>query len=174
MNTRFTALAMVVWLAAGCAKRAEEQKPLKDDKEKASYAVGLTIGRNLKQQEIPLDNDVIIQGINDTIAGRPSLLTEPDLRAALAKIQEALAAKQQERLKQLAQVAEINRQQGEAFLAANKTNAGVITLTNGLQYKIIQDGDGPVPKPEDSVTVNYRGTFIDGVEFGSTARAGKP
>jgi len=179
MNMRLTALAMIVCLAAGCAKRADEQKAyehktLKDDKEKESYAIGLTLGRYLKQQEIPLDNDIILQGINDTIAGRPPLLTEPDMRAAIAKIQEALAARQQERVKQLAQIAESNKQQGEAFLAANKTNAGVITLTNGLQYKIIQDGDGPVPKPEDAVTVNYRGTFIDGVEFGSTARAGKP
>jgi FKBP-type peptidyl-prolyl cis-trans isomerase FklB len=171
MNVRTTTYVILACLAAGFTTRADEQNVLKDDREKASYAIGLNLGNNLKRQEIDADYDALIRGLKDARAGGPTLLNETEARAALAKFQQEFAAKQQEKRRQLAAK---NKQQGEVFLAENKNKPGVITLTNGLQYKVLKDGDGPSPKPEDSVTVNYRGTTIDGAEFDSSAKLGKP
>ena len=82
-----------------------------------------------------------------------------------------MAAKSSEVIKE---DAEKNRQEGEAFLARNKTQEGVRTLPDGLQYKVLKAGTGPVPKPTDRVMVNYRGTFVDGTEFDSSYRRGQP
>lgn len=69
---------------------------------------------------------------------------------------------------------EKNKSQGEVFLAANKNKAGVITLADGLQYKIIVDGKGEKPKLNDTVTVHYSGTLIDGKEFDSSYKRREP
>jgi FKBP-type peptidyl-prolyl cis-trans isomerase FklB len=69
---------------------------------------------------------------------------------------------------------EPNKKAGDAFLAANKTKEGVVTLPSGLQYKILKEGTGPKPTPADSVVCNYRGTLIDGKEFDSSYKRGQP
>jgi FKBP-type peptidyl-prolyl cis-trans isomerase len=76
--------------------------------------------------------------------------------------------------KMRAQLALTNKVAGEAFLATNKNNPGVITLADGLQYKILNNGTGAIPTASSTVTVNYRGTFLDGAEFDSSAKAGHP
>jgi FKBP-type peptidyl-prolyl cis-trans isomerase FklB len=79
--------------------------------------------------------------------------------------------KQAERTKQLA---EKNKKEGEAFLAANKTKEGIKTLPSGLQYKVIKEGTGKTPTAEDTVVTNYRGTLTDGTEFDSSYKRGQP
>ena len=80
-------------------------------------------------------------------------------------------AKQDEKMKA---VAEPNKKEGEAFLAANKTKEGVITLPSGLQYKVLTEGNGPKPTVTDTVVCNYRGTRINGAEFDSSYKRGEP
>jgi FKBP-type peptidyl-prolyl cis-trans isomerase len=93
------------------------------------------------------------------------------MHETLVNFQKEFAAKQQKRR---AELAEKDKQEGEAFLAANKEKPGVQTLPDGLQYLVITNGTGPVPGPNDTVTVNYRGTLINGTEFDSSYKRGQP
>jgi len=150
---------------------AEEGLVLKDQKDKVSYSIGMDIGNNLKKQSVDINPDVLAQGIKDAFSGGKTLLTEQEYRDILAAFQKDFRAKQIERTKELG---EKNRKEGEAFLEENKKKDGVITLPSGLQYKVITEGTGEIPKLTDTVTVNYRGTLIDGTEFDSSYRRGQP
>jgi len=138
---------------------------------RGSYAIGLMFGSRWKQQEIDVNYDWLVRGLKDAMAGGPTLLTEPEMRTTLDQFQKEISAKQEKKRQALA---EKNKQDGEAFLAENKTKPGVVTLPDGLQYKIITNGSGATPLMNDNVTVNYRGTFIDGKEFDSSAKIGHP
>ena len=171
MNIKTTVFAILSGCVTVVGLCGEEGQPFKDEKDKASYAVGLNYGSNLKRQEVELDANQFFQGFKDAYSGKP-LLTDQEMRDVLNAYSQSLRAKQEEKRKQLA---EKNKKEGEAFLAENKNKPGVLTLgTNGLQYKILTEGSGDIPKPEDTVSVNYRGTLIDGTEFDSSAKAGKP
>jgi FKBP-type peptidyl-prolyl cis-trans isomerase len=142
-----------------------------DDKARDSYAVGMMFGSRWKQQGIEVDYNWLVRGLKDAQAGGPTLMTEQEMGSTLNQFQKGIGAKQE---KKRQEIAEKNKRDGEAFLAANKTKPGVVTLTDGLQYKVITNGGGPTPGSNDFVTVNYRGTFIDGREFDSSAKAGHP
>jgi FKBP-type peptidyl-prolyl cis-trans isomerase FklB len=143
-----------------------------DKKEKLSYAIGMSVGGNLKRGSYDVDVDVLAAAIKDTIAGRTTKLTESEERETLMAYQREMQAKRQEEQHKLA---EKNAQAADAFLAQNKTKAGVKTETATVpgpgnktaewQYKMITEGDGAMPGSNDMVTVNYRGTTIDGKEF---------
>jgi len=158
MKLQLTVILCVMLMASHAM--AEDKTELKTQKDKLGYAIGLDLGKNLKQNSIDVDLAVVMQGVKDGLAGGKALLTEE-------QVKETFAAFQQER-------AEKTKKEGEAFLAANKKKDGVITLASGLQYKIIKTGSGKTPKAIDSVTVNYRGTLIDGTEFDSTIKRGQP
>jgi FKBP-type peptidyl-prolyl cis-trans isomerase FklB len=144
---------------------------LSDTKSRVSYAVGMMTGERWKQQGIELNDGLYIRGLQDGEAGTNMLMTEQEMAAALSQYQQTLFAKQQ---KMRAELGEKNKVEGEAFLATNKNNPGVVTLPDGLQYTILTDGNGEIPGLGDTVTVNFRGTFIDGKEFDSSARTGHP
>jgi FKBP-type peptidyl-prolyl cis-trans isomerase FklB len=152
-------VVLCVLLTAGSAM-AEDKPELKTQKDKLGYAIGLDLGKSMKKSSIDVDLSVVIQGIKDGLAGGKELLTDE-------QIKETFAVWQQER-------AEKAKKEGESFLAANKKKSGVTTLASGLQYKIIKAGSGKTPKAIDSVTVNYRGTLIDGTEFDSSIKRGQP
>lgn len=147
---------------------AQDANPFKDEKEKASYAVGLNLGGNWKRQDIDLDFDQVLRGLKDTRPNAKPLLTEEEAREVLNKFQQQIMAAQQEKRRVQG---EKNKQAGAAFLAENKNKPGVKTLDNGLQYKVITEGSGDIPKREDTVTVKYRGTLIDGTEFDNSEKA---
>jgi FKBP-type peptidyl-prolyl cis-trans isomerase FklB len=150
---------------------AEEKVELKTQKDKASYAIGLDMGNSLKKNEIDVNPDILFRGIKDAMSGGKPLLTEQEIKDVITALQKDLQAKQQEKMRVLA---EKNKKEGESFLAENKKKDGIITLASGLQYKIIKNGGGKMPKATDSVTVNYRGTLIDGTEFDSSIKRGQP
>jgi FKBP-type peptidyl-prolyl cis-trans isomerase FklB len=141
-----------------------------DEKARVSYAIGMSMGRTLQRQGVEVDADLVARGVNDVLSG-PTLLTSEQMQETLTAFQKEFAAKQQ---KMREEAAAKNKAEGEAFLATNKNNPGVITLPDGLQYKVITNGSGTVPTPNDVVTVNYRGTLIDGTEFDSSINRGKP
>jgi len=144
---------------------------LKDQKAKTSYALGMNIGHTVKGQSIDLDQSAFIQGMKDVLAGGKTLLTEEEMAAALAVLQTEMNGKAAEKAKILG---EANKTEGAAFLAANKTKEGVVTLPTGLQYKIITPGTGPKPTAADTVICNYRGTLLDGKEYDSSYKRGQP
>jgi FKBP-type peptidyl-prolyl cis-trans isomerase FklB len=144
---------------------------LTTDKQKASYAIGMNVGSGLHRQGVDLDDAALLQGMKDALSGGKTLLTEEEARAALTKLQGEMQAKMQAKA---AQEGEANKKEGDAFLAANKTKEGVVTLPSGLQYKILKEGNGPKPTASDSVVCNYKGTLINGTEFDSSYKRGEP
>jgi FKBP-type peptidyl-prolyl cis-trans isomerase FklB len=150
---------------------AAETQQLKTQKDKVSYVVGLDMGNSLKRNMIDVDLEILVTGIKDALSGAKPLMTEQEMKETITALQKDLQAKQQEQTKALA---EKNKKEGEAFLAENKKKQGVITMPSGLQYKILTDGKGKSPKATDTVTVNYKGTLIDGTEFDSSYKRGQP
>ncbi len=144
---------------------------LKTQKEKFSYAVGMKMGENFKKQAVPVDPAILSRGIKDALAGGKTVLTDEEAQSAIQEVQKQMHDKQQAEAKA---AGEANKKEGEAFLAANKSKDGVVTLPSGLQYKILKEGTGPKPTASDSVVCNYQGTFINGKEFDSSYKRGEP
>lgn len=144
---------------------------LKTQREKASYALGMSIGTGMHRQGLPVDPALVSRGLRDAMAGGKTLMTEDEMKAALQQLRGQVQQAQESKTQ--AESAG-NRKAGEAFLTANKSKEGVKTLPDGLQYKVIKEGSGPKPSANDTVTVNYRGTLIDGKEFDSSYKRGQP
>jgi FKBP-type peptidyl-prolyl cis-trans isomerase FklB len=163
-------LGLLVGAAQAQDKQADDKKAFKTDKEKISYAIGMSTGGGWKRMDIDVDLDAVGKGIKDSLSGGPTLLTEQESREVLNNFGKEIQAKRMEKQKVLG---EKNKAAGEAFLAENKKKDGVITLPSGLQYKVIKEGAGENPKADDTVSVNYRGTLIDGTEFDSSEKRGQ-
>jgi len=165
----FAVLAGILLMVSISA--AEEDAVLKNEKDRLSYAIGMDIGNGLQRQNIDLNPEIVAQGIWDSLSGGKTLLTEQEYRDTMTAFKEEMSKKQ---MAQMQEFSEKNKKDGENFLAENKTKDGVTTLPSGLQYKVIQAGTGKTPKASDTVTVNYKGTLIDGTEFDSSYRRGQP
>ena len=153
------------------AAKAKAPFTLKTPKDKASYAMGMNIGNGLRKQSVDIDPAILARGLRDAFSNGKTLLTDDEVRTILTQLQADMRKKQQE----VAQVAaENNKKQGVAFLEANKTKEGVVTLPSGLQYKVLQEGTGAKPTLTDSVVCNYRGTLLDNTEFDSSYKRGQP
>jgi len=144
---------------------------LKTDKEKQSYALGMNLGTGLHKQGMTLDPAMVARGLRDAQAGGKTAMTDDEARAAVQQFQTEVRQKMQAAAQSQGAA---NHKAGEDFLAANKSKPGVITLPDGLQYKILKEGDGPKPTASDTVSCNYRGTLIDGKEFDSSSKHGGP
>jgi FKBP-type peptidyl-prolyl cis-trans isomerase FklB len=144
---------------------------LKTQKDKASYAIGLNIGKSMHKDSVDVDTAILLRGLKDGLAGTKPLLTDDEARATMVALQADLRKKQEEKM--LLQ-GEANKKEGETFLADNKTKDGVVTLPSGLQYKILKEGTGPKPTAADTVVCNYKGTLIDNTEFDSSYKRGQP
>jgi FKBP-type peptidyl-prolyl cis-trans isomerase len=155
----------------GAATKDQPVTALTTTKQKASYAIGMNWGMGLHRQSIDVDSAALIQGMKDALAGGKTLLTEDEARSALMQLQKEMQEKQQAKA---AQEGEANKKEGDAFLTANKTKEGVVTLPSGLQYKILKEGNGAKPTATDSVVCNYKGTLINGTEFDSSYKRGEP
>jgi FKBP-type peptidyl-prolyl cis-trans isomerase FklB len=153
------------------AAASQGASALTTQKDKVSYAIGMNVGTTLHKQGVDIDPKVLRRGLEDALAGGKTLLSEEEARATLTELQNDMRKKMQEKMQQ---AGEENKKQGDAFLAANKTKDGVVTLPSGLQYKILTPGTGAKPAAGDSVVCNYRGTLIDGKEFDSSYKRGQP
>lgn len=169
MKLRFTVVLCAVLIASMVT--AAEKIELKTQKDKVSYGLGISIGTNLKNQSIDVNPEAFAKGLNDVLSGNKPLMTEQEMREVMMAFQQEMVAKQLERSKSFG---EKNKKEGKPFLDANKKKEGVVTLPSGLQYKVIKEGQGKSPKAVDTVTVNYRGTLIDGTEFDSSYKRGEP
>jgi FKBP-type peptidyl-prolyl cis-trans isomerase FklB len=161
--------------AKSAPAKSEPVAALTTQKDKVSYALGMNIASslsaNLKRQSVEINPDVLLQALRDGLSGGKMLMTEDEARSTLMQLQTELQSKQEEKMKQ---AGDNNKKEGEAFLAANKSKPGVVTLPSGLQYKIIKEGTGPKPSASDTVVCNYRGTLINGTEFDSSYKRGEP
>ena len=159
-----SALGAVMLAAIALPALAADKPELNSDPEKNGYSVGYDIGRSLKRQLVGVDTDSMARGLKDGLGGAAPVLPEADMQQRFATVRQESAQK----------ILEKNKQEGEAFLAKNKREKGVKTTASGLQYKVITAGKGKQPKPDDTVTVNYRGTLIDGTEFDSSYKRNQP
>jgi FKBP-type peptidyl-prolyl cis-trans isomerase FkpA len=159
-----TMAVLVAMVMAGGAARAEEVAP-KTEQEKAFYALGASVGRSLGVFNLSLaELEMVKKGLTDQVTGKKLAV---DIESYGPKL-EALAHTRSE-----AQ-AEQERKRSETFLAKAATEKGVVKLPSGLLYKEITPGVGQMPKATDTVTVNYRGTLVDGTEFDSSYKRNEP
>src|SRR6266403_1868683 len=159
----------------GTAAKSAAAPALTTRKQKFSYALGMNIGSglgaNLKKQSVDVDPALVSQGLKDAMSAGKTRLTQEEAQTVLTEVQNEVRKQQQEKTQQAAGA---NKTEGAAFLAANKSKEGVVTLPSGLQYKILTAGTGPKPAATDTVSCNYRGTLLDGKEFDSSYKRGQP
>ena len=150
---------------------AAEPPVLDSDAAKINYSVGYQIGGDFKRQGVEIQPETVILGIQDALSGAKPLMTPEEMQTTMAELGKRIAD-QRNREKQLAKTTA--EKENMDFLAANAKKDGVVTTPSGLQYKVLEAGTGRTPGATDTVTVNYRGTLIDGKQFDSSYDRGKP
>ena len=173
MTNRMKTLALgtVAVLGLAIAAPAGDTNSLPDTKARVSYAIGMMLGHNWQQQGLEVNPDIAARAIKDVQAGGATLLSQEEMQQTLTAFQQEFRAIQ---MKKKAEATIKNKAEGEAFLTANKAKPGVETLPDGLQYTVLTAGTGATPGAADTVTVNYKGTLIDGTEFDSSYKRGQP
>lgn len=161
------ALSILFMLASGSALAQD----MTSEKGKLSYSVGWDIGADIKRRSTDFDVESLITAIRDVVAENDPKVAPEEMRTLLTALQEKVRAEQVEQFRKLS---EENQAKSEEFLAANKSKTGIVVLPSGVQYRIIEEGDGPRPGMESKVIVHYRGSKIDGREFDSSFARGTP
>jgi FKBP-type peptidyl-prolyl cis-trans isomerase FklB len=150
---------------------AAEPPALDSDTAKINYSVGYQIGGDFKRQGVEMQQEMVLRGIQDALSGAEPLMTQEEMQTTMAELGKRIAD-QRNREKQLAKTTA--EKENMDFLLANAKKEGVVTTPSGLQYKVIEAGTGRTPKATDTVTVNYRGSLINGKQFDSSYDRGKP
>ena len=169
LTARVTTPFLMLVMCLGSA--AQEEPSLISNKEIASYAIGTQVGnqvlQSLRSQPVPLDHEAVLLAIGDILRGDGP-------RLDISTMQAAVSAFQQEALQMRQQIADDNLKRAMDFLAANRDQDGVVETDSGLQYKIIESGEGSNPAPVDLVVVHYRGRLLDDTEFDSSYARDQP
>lgn len=158
----FFVLAAVAVFAFGCAQGIKEKTNLTDLKEKASYSMGFNIGQNMKGQLIDPDLAAMYAGLKDALIDGDTLISIEEMSTVMREFQAEAMKKAEEKRKA---DSELNKKKGADFLAENAKKEGITVLDNGIQYRVIESGDGKSPKPTDKVKVHYTGRLINGNVF---------
>jgi len=166
-----TLLLPAFWLALTAVPVGAEETALADENARINYAVGYQVGGDFKRQGLDLDPELVARGVADALSGAEPAMTPAEMRKELTELQQQVTAARQAKAEEEAAK---QREAGIAFLEENKGKDGVQVTESGLQYRIIEPGTGKQPGPTDQVTVNYRGTRVDGSEFDSSYKRGKP
>jgi FKBP-type peptidyl-prolyl cis-trans isomerase FklB len=164
-HMKLNLITPLAFAVAATQLHAEGNLELKEIKDKASYAIGLSMGRDLHAESVAINGDAIAAGLKDGLVGNKPQITQAECREALTTWQKDQMEKM---VVQRKEQGEKNKKEGEKFLTDNKSKEGVKMLPSGLQYKVLKAGTGAMPKPTSTVKVNCRGTLIDGTEFFST------
>ncbi len=172
---KFMAVFLMIAGVIGCQSQGVNQgakTTLASKLDSVSYGIGLNIGRNLSKDSIEVNFDAVLAGMKDAaVDSAKRLMTMQACDSTMKAFQNEMMEKQMTTMRAKG---DKNKTDGEAFLAQNKTQPGVVTLPDGLQYKMIKEGTGQKPKATQTVTVNYRGTLLDGEEFDSSYKRGEP
>lgn len=157
--------------APATAPEADKQVTLETLEQKVNYAIALNMASNFKQREVPIEVEAFTQALTDVRDDKEPALTQEEMQTVMQTFQEQQMELQQQKQKALA---ETQKAEGEAFLAENADKEGVMITDSGLQYKVLEEGDGVSPGEKDTVTVHYRGTLLDGTEFDSSYAREQP
>jgi FKBP-type peptidyl-prolyl cis-trans isomerase len=149
-----------------------------NQKNSISYCIGLDMGSEFKEMGIEISPEMLLKGFKDGISGSKPALSEEEMLKAEKVYQQVVMEKKKvmmaEQQKKAAELSVKNKEEGEKFLTENKKKKGVVTTDSGLQYIVLKKGNGDKPKATDTVTVHYKGTFLDGTEFDSSYKRNKP
>jgi FKBP-type peptidyl-prolyl cis-trans isomerase FklB len=164
MRKLSSVICVAALLAHAVPGIAADRPELKTEQEKNGYSAGYDIGRTVQRQLADIDAEAMARGLKDAMTGATPALPDQEIQQRFATVRQESAKK----------IVEKNKKDGEAFLVKNKGEKGVKATASGLQYKVITAGKGKQPTAEDTVTVNYRGTLIDGTEFDSSYKRNQP
>ena len=177
MKVNMGIICGVILFMVACAQSGgiSNASSLTSKQDSVSYALGMDIANSVKgglvDQGLEVNAPLIAQAIVDVIQENDLLLLQGDVQPLIVQMQRDLSASQQEKMMQKA---EVNKEEGDAFFAENKSKEGVIETESGLQYKILESGDGTSPKPDQTVVVHYTGKLLDGTTFDSSVQRGTP
>jgi FKBP-type peptidyl-prolyl cis-trans isomerase len=166
-----SSVLVVACKEGGNAPAEKKELALTSEIQKVSYGLGLNVGQNLQAQGIELDAQAFTTGLDDALKKAEPRLKQEEIMKAMQDFQQQQMAK---RKAERDASAEKNKTEAAAFFAENGKKEGVVTTASGLQYKVITEGKGPKPTADDTVEVNYAGTFLNGEEFDSSYKRGKP
>ena len=170
MQSLVAAVALIGLI--GCSPAGERNVKLETQKDKISYAIGLSVGKNLTRDSITISPDAFLRGVMDAGADSAArLMTDEQVQSTMMAFQDSMRTRQEA---QARAAGEEQATKGAAFLAENGKKPGVVTLPSGLQYKVITEGRGKTPTASSTVTTNYRGRLVDGKEFDSSYKRGQP
>ncbi len=156
---------------AACSKSGGGSADLASNIDTVSYSIGFDMGKNLRQQKVDVNADAYLAGMQAGLKSDTAALTTEQMQAAVQAYIQAQGERQKAEMEKKG--AEM-KDKGAKFLAENKSKSGVVALPSGLQYKVIKEGNGPQPKADETVVINYKGTLIDGTEFDSSYKRGQP
>jgi FKBP-type peptidyl-prolyl cis-trans isomerase FklB len=166
---RLMVVASLSALVAGSAFAADNAVAI--DKEKVSYALGYVTGVNFKRDNIDVDQTKLMAGLETALSGKKATMSDQEIQSTLMAFEKQLVERKKSEFETLGKK---NAEEGVTFLKENAKKSGVVTLPNGLQYKVVEEGKGAMPKASDTVSVEYEGTFINGEVFDSSYKRGKP
>ncbi|MBM4250707.1 MAG: FKBP-type peptidyl-prolyl cis-trans isomerase [Deltaproteobacteria bacterium] len=162
---------IVATVATVGVTHAHAATTLKTDQDKVSYVIGYQIGSNFKRDGLEVDLNMLTNGLKEALAGEKSPLTQEETQKLMADLDKNLRAKAEAQRKA---AGEKNATEGKNYLTENFRKPGIKKTASGLQYKVIAEGKGDAPKADDTVSVNYKGTLINGTEFDSSYKRGQP
>lgn len=172
MKKTILLLALFLWGGRGWAgEEGPGPPPLPTFADKFSYTLGMDVGQALKKIDSKVDYALVVRGLMDTIEGKTLLLNPEEAAEIKQQLSSELRRKKLEEQKELG---EKNRQEEVAFLAANREKPGIVVTASGLQYEVLQVGEGKRAQADDTVIVHYRGTILDGKEIGNSRERGEP
>lgn len=175
-------LAMIISLPLAATAADDKKEPatgkdaateagLISTKERVSYAIGENLGQRMKTDGLDMDLEAFTLGVKDGLEGADSKLTDEQRKAAMDAFTKEMMAKRAAKAKA---EAEQTKAEGAAFRTEYAKKEGAVTTASGLIYRVLKKGEGPSPKPDDTVTVHYQGTTIDGKEFDSSYKRNEP
>jgi FKBP-type peptidyl-prolyl cis-trans isomerase len=168
------ATAMSIFLLASSVNAAEPLK-LDNDTVRLNYSLGYQVGGDFKRQGVEMNAEAVVKGIEDALSGSEPLMSPQEMHATLSELKRKVVTDERVKLQKRRGETELQYlAEGKKFMQENAARTDVKTTASGLQYKIIEAGKGKAPGPTDQVTVNYRGTQIDGNEFDSSYKRGEP
>src|SRR5215207_6062547 len=170
MSSKIKSIAILGTIGLLALQASAADIKLDTNTQKLSYTIGYEMGSNFRKQQVQLDADVVLKGLQDGLADNKALLDQQTREATILSFQKEVVGKEEATFKKQTVS---NEQEAKDFFQTNASKEGIKILPNGMQYKILKEGTGPKPSANDTVTVNYEGRFIDGKVFDSSYQRGK-
>lgn len=156
---------------AADAAAATAEVALSSPEQRLSYGVAQNVAKQMKASGLPLDNAAFVAGFNDVMNDRPARMSDEEIAAEMQAYQDKVMKEKQA---EMDKIASENEQAGKVYLEENAKREGVVVTDSGLQYEVVEKGEGAVPTASDRVVVHYAGKLIDGSEFDSSYARNEP